>query len=160
MSKLPTPTPTPPMGRCLSPDVVEQYVIGSLDPDSARFVDTHVGGCRACAAMLAREAKLEVQLHEVAELSRVVPLSSRRRRAGAAVLSVAAALAAGVVLLVTFEREPPADEAPRIARCEDPGSAAACIERAKFDGVITIGPGNELVVPRYDAVPTAPGGTP
>lgn len=136
----------------LSPDIAEQYVIGALDAESVRFVEGHVAQCGPCAALLQQEARVELALHDVAAMGKVVSLSSRRRRVGAVVLSALAAAAAAVVLVVTQTEQggPPRAEQPKLRTCSDPSTASRCIEQAQFDGVLTIGPRGEPIVPRYD----------
>jgi hypothetical protein len=142
------------MTRHLSGDIVEQYVIGALDAESVRFVEGHVAQCPACARLLQQEAQLEVALHETARIKDVVSLSSRRRRLVAVVASAAAAaLAAGLVLVFSVDTEPPAAAQPKLRHCVDQSTASECISQGQFDGVITIGPNRELIVPRYDVVP-------
>ena len=144
------------MTRHLSGDIVEQYVIGALDAESVRFVEGHVAQCPACATLLQREAQLEVALHETARLKNVVSLSSRRRRLVALVASAAAAaLAAGLVLVLSIDTEPPPAAHPKLRHCVDRSTATECISQGQFDGVITIGPNREPIVPRYDLVPGA-----
>jgi anti-sigma factor RsiW len=146
------------MSQHLVADIVEQYVIGALDPESVRFVEVHVAQCPACARLLQEEAQVEVALHEVAARGHVVSLSSRRRRVGALVASAAAALAAGVVLTVVFGSTPPASAQPTVRRCVDAATERDCLSQAQFDGVITLDPRGQPVVPRYDVTPT--GGQP
>ena len=141
------------MTRHLVTDIVEQYVIGALDAESVRFVEGHVAQCAPCAKLLQQEASLEVALHETARLTKVVSLSSRRRRVGAVVASAAALLAAGLVLVFPLERDPPAGAQPKLRQCADATTATECISQGQFDGVITIGPNNEPIVPRYDVTP-------
>lgn len=140
------------MQKHLVTDIVEQYVIGALDPESVRFVEGHVAQCPACARLLQEEAALEVQLHELGHDGQVIALSSRRRRTGAVLASVAV-LAAAVVAFFLVESQPPASAQPRVRRCEDVSTASACISKAQFDGVITIGPDREPIVPRYELTP-------
>jgi hypothetical protein len=141
------------MNKHLVADIVEQYVIGALDAESVRFVEGHVAQCPSCAKLLQQEARLEVALHETARRTRVVSISSRRRRIGAVVASAAALLAAGVVLVFSVEREPPAAAQPKLRQCVDQSTATECINQGQFDGVITIGPRGEPIVPRYDVTP-------
>jgi hypothetical protein len=35
-------------------------------------------------------------------------------------------------------------------RCDQAASPSECLARGQFDGVITIGPDRQVVVPRYD----------
>ncbi len=140
------------MQRHIGADVVEQYVMGALDLESSRFVESHVAQCPECAACLQREAAIEVAMHEVGAMKKVVSLSARRRRAGALVASAAVALAAGLVMVLSVDRPPPSDKRPVVRQCIDKAGAADCISRAQFDGVITIGADGEPIVPRYDLV--------
>jgi hypothetical protein len=141
------------MATHLSTELIEEYVIGALEGDSARFVEAHVEGCEACAALLAKEARLEAALHQVADLSNVVSLSAKRRRRWP-LAAAGAVLAAGLVVVVGLaERPPPVEKAPRVRECtgaQDPGD---CVAQGQFDGVITIGPDKQLLVPRYDELP-------
>lgn len=134
----------------LSADIAEQYVIGALDTESVRFVEGHVAQCGECATLLQQEARVEIALHDVAAMGKVVSLSSRRRRLGAVVISAAAAIAAAVILVFVTQSEPPASEQPKLRSCADPSTASQCIEKAQFDGVLTLGPRGEPIVPRYD----------
>lgn len=139
------------MPRHLAGDLLEQYAIGALDLASTRFVEAHVAECAACAALLQREAALEVGLYEAAQHRAVVSLSARRRRRLVAGLaSAAAVLAAGVALVFSLEREPSPAQQPRLRHCVDSSTASECISRGQFDGVITIGPDREPIIPRYD----------
>ncbi len=138
--------------RHLGADVVEQYVMGALDVESSRFVESHVTQCPECAALLQNEAQVEVALHEVAALKKVVLLSSRRRRMTALVASAAVALAAGLVLVVSIDRGPSLQNRPVLRQCTEASTARDCISQAQFDGVITIGPDREPIVPRYELV--------
>lgn len=139
----------------LTDDLVEEYVIGALDADSARYVEAHVEGCADCATLLAKEARVEAALYEVGDLANVVPLAARRRRRWsiAAVSAVAAALV--LVAVGVSERPPPPDKQPRIRQCASATNPGECMARGQFDGVITIGPDNQLLVPRYDELPAA-----
>lgn len=136
------------MRQHVGADVVEQYVMGALDAESSRFLETHVAQCAPCAAMLQSEAALEVALHEVAAVN-VVSLSARRRRMGAFVASAAFA-AAAALLVFSLGRVPAGDEHPVLRECLEASTAQQCISQAQFDGVITIGPDREPIVPRYD----------
>jgi hypothetical protein len=139
------------MNKHLVADIVEQYVIGALDAESVRFVEGHVATCPPCAK-LQQEAALEVALHETVRSSKVSSLQSRRRRRmGAVLASAAAVLAAGLVLVFSLDREPPSEGQPKLRRCVDASTASECISQGQFDGVITIGPNLEPIVPIYDA---------
>ena len=144
------------MASHLTEDLVEQYVIGALEGDSARFVESHVEACADCAALLAKEARLEVALHEVADLSNVVPLGAKRRRRWPVAAAVGALAAGALVVVGLGERPPPAEKAPQVRDCDAAEDPSGCVARGQFDGVLTIGPGKQLVVPRYDEVPAGP----
>lgn len=141
------------MTRHLVADIVEQYVIGALDAESVRLVEGHVAQCAPCAKLLQEEAALEVALHETVRHTRVVSLTSRRRRIGAVLASAVAVLAAGVALVFSLGTEPPPSAQPKLRQCVDATTATACISQGQFDGVITIGPNREPIVPRYDVTP-------
>ena len=141
------------MNKHLVADIVEQYVIGALDAESVRFVEGHVAQCAPCAKLLQQEAALEVALHETVRRRTVVSLTTRRRRIAAVVASAAAVLAAGLVLVFSLESEPPPAAQPKLRRCVERSTATECISQGQFDGVITIGPNLEPIVPRYDVIP-------
>jgi hypothetical protein len=141
------------MEKHLVADIVEQYVIGALDAESVRFVEGHVARCPPCAKLLQQEAALEVALHETVRHTKVVSLSSRRRKTVAVIASAAAVLAAGLVLVFSLEREPSPAAQPGLRHCVEESTAPDCISKGQFDGVITIGPNHEPIVPRYDVTP-------
>lgn len=144
------------MQKHLVGDIVEQYVIGALDAESVRFVEGHVAQCPACARLLKDEAAVEVSLHQVAAMGKVVSLSSRRRRVTAVVASAVAAVAAAVVVVVVLGSNDGPGQAPALRQCSDPSTARECISKAQFDGVLTIGPRGEPIVPRYDVAGGSP----
>jgi anti-sigma factor RsiW len=91
-------------------DDLALYVLGALDGHRLDAVEAHVMACEACAAELAREARLEAALEEVARRAgargrgAVVHLAGSPRRAirsgrfmGGALGALAAA--AGIVLM-------------------------------------------------------------
>lgn len=136
------------MQKHLVGDIVEQYVIGALDPESVRFVEGHVAQCPACAQLLQAEARVELSLHEVASMQRVVSLSSRRKRVTALVAAVAAVLLGVVAFGGLWPQSGSAP--PSLRDCSEPSTSRSCIDRAQFDGELTIGPRGEPIVPRYD----------
>ena len=141
----------------LSAEVLEQYVIGALEPLEVARVEAHVGACEACAASLGREARLEQGLYEVAAMP--APLRVRRRWVGVAASGLA--LAAGAAaFIVAQHRSTSRDGEPRLVRCDDPRSADDCIAKARFDGLVSLGPGAEVDVPRYDEQPGSKRGKP
>ena len=98
--------------------------------------------------MLQREAQVEVALHEVASQRNVVSLSSRRRRVTVVISALAAVAATVLIAVVRFGGS--TDSPPSLRECNDPATAAACLSKAQFDGVITLDPRGQPVVPRYD----------
>lgn len=139
----------------LGADIVEQYVMGALDAQSARFVDGVVAACPSCARLLRQEAALEVALYQVMKGREVGGLFGRPRRVRALVAGAAAALALGVVVLSSGDGDPPARAQPTVRACVDAATASQCIFEGQFDGVITIGPNLEPIIPRYDVTPGA-----
>jgi anti-sigma factor RsiW len=134
----------------LVPEELEHYVIGALDQAGAARVEAHTASCATCAAALQSEARLEVGLLQLA--AQPAPLQAFRRRARVAVAVSALAAAAGLalvfssVLRVDGRPQPP----PRVERCDQSSAPTDCLARAQFDGVLTIGPNQEVVVPRYE----------
>jgi anti-sigma factor RsiW len=137
-------------------EVLEQYVIGALEPHEEQVIDAHLADCDACAQVMKAEAQLELALVEVAHaptpLRRVV--RQPPSRLAALVTTVGVALAASVLFLVWRGPVSTVEPAPQVVHCDDPRSAASCIARAHFDGVITIGPDRQLSVPRYEQAGT------
>lgn len=133
-----------------TPEQLEQYVLGALDGAGGLELEAHLGACPACTAALAREARLELGLAEAARLP--TPLLARRRRwvGVAAAGSGLAAAAAAALVLGWFEAAPRPDRAPMVLRCDQAHAPGECLARGQFDGVIAIGPGRQVVVPRYD----------
>lgn len=146
----------------LTPEACEAFVRGELAGQALVALEAHVAACAPCAQALTREARLEESLHAVARADQG-PLASvtalRRRRV--VVGAVVSALAAGLALVASLPHLPAAEQAPRVVRCDGPAATADCVERARFDGVLAVGPGRRVEVPRYDEVPApAGGGTP
>lgn len=141
------------------PETFEAWVLGALAPHDAHALETHVAGCTPCAQALAREAQLELRLHHVGTAAPpAVPVAPLRHiPQPLVVLGGLAALAAAVLALVRVDPPPPPERAPQVALCQDPGSAADCVARAHFDGVVAVGPGNALEIPRYDELPAGGG---
>jgi anti-sigma factor RsiW len=156
----------------LSPDDLALYVMGSLPPASTGALEEHVGRCAACAAALAREAAVEVALHEVgAALAEPLPSArpgepaSRRRRfgraAGAGLIS-ALAMAAGYLLWTYVQARPArAAEAPWVVACPPGRSEAtgACRARARRMGLYVQDPPN-AAIPVYESLRPVPQSVP
>jgi len=82
---------------------LEHYVIGALDAADAVALEEHVARCSVCADALAREARLEVAIREVARAP--TPLRDRSERRSRIPLAMGGALAmlasaAALVLMV------------------------------------------------------------
>jgi hypothetical protein len=139
----------------LTASQLEQYVIGALEPAAVVHLERHVESCELCALALRREAALELKLAEVALDTSPAPLARPfpvRLTAAVLGLSMAAAALLAAVLYVPGQS---VDGSPRLVRCSDPTSAAACVARADYDGLLSVGPNDEVVVPRYDQLPEA-----
>jgi hypothetical protein len=146
------------MNDHLASELLTDYAMGTLDASSAEAVDAHVETCTRCAALLQREARLEFGLTEVASgLPRTIVGAARGRRRWSTRLAVGAgmALAAGLVLVLDANPASKSAPAPEVRYCNAPGAAADCLARARFDGLLSVGPREELVVPRYEIVPSA-----
>jgi anti-sigma factor RsiW len=141
------------------PDDLDLYVMGALDDGRRAQVEEHVAGCDQCAAELARQARLELQLAEVAQSSvaAVLPLPVRRGRrkrwVAAAGLAAAASLAA--VLAPKLVGPPPAPE-PIVVSCPADEHARACLDHARLHGLYVQYP-IRRPVPVYET-PTLAGG--
>jgi hypothetical protein len=131
----------------LSASELELFVIGALGNARAAAVEAHVGACERCAAALAREARVEMTLDEIAnaavtrDLSAPRPaakstgLAPRKPRPAARSLAITAAgslsLAAAVLLLLVPSRHvrgptasgPPAEV--RASAAQDAATARA-----------------------------------
>lgn len=136
-------------------EVLERYVIGALELLEQAEVEAHAASCARCAAALQREAALELRLMEVAAVAPPPGQRALPARVTGALVGLSMAVAA-VLAAVMYVPPPPAAGAPRVVRCDDPGSAADCAARAGYEGVISLGPHDEIVVPRYEQVPGQP----
>src|SRR5262249_21294059 len=83
--------------RHLPHDELEGYVTGTLARARADALEAHVAACAACAEALAREARVEVALHEAVQAPTRV--RARTRRSVMAVAALAAALVAAAAVL-------------------------------------------------------------
>jgi len=80
------------------------YVQGELDGFDAESLEGHVARCDACSGSLAREARVEVALHQVAARA---SMSARRSAAGGARgarFAAGGAIAAAALLVVWLAR--------------------------------------------------------
>lgn len=124
----------------------EAYVTRCSDETQVSALESHVAACAECSAALAREARLDLSLYEVARAP-AVPTSHRFRWAAGGI----AALAAGLLAIFAIPRtRPERDGALEIRRCDGFAHPAGCIAQGMYDGVITIGPQQQLIIPRYD----------
>jgi hypothetical protein len=138
-----------------TPEALEAWVLGTLEPAEAQALEAHALECPACAQALEKEAAFEQRLHAlaVAPRARAVSRLSRAQRPALYAATLMAAAAAVTLFLrvkpLTFEHE------PRVVRCQD----ASCEAKARFDGVLSLGPDGELKVPRYEDVPESANGS-
>ncbi len=139
----------------LSRDDLALYVMGALEPEPSAALEQHVAACSACAAALAREARLEVALHEVGaslERPRARPTRSIRRAAIAA-LAGAGALAAGYLAWIArpgHGDSARAAERPSIVACPRGEAAIACHARARRMGLYVEDPPRSAAIPVYE----------
>jgi anti-sigma factor RsiW len=137
------------------PDATElaAFVAGELaGPPLARF-EAHIASCDDCAAQLAREARIELALIELA----AAPAARRRRGLRAAVGAVVIAAAAAALLVVRLDRAQ-LESSPWLASasCESGRAPAECARpplrgssarraeiplRGSPDLVLTVAPG-------------------
>lgn len=138
-----------------TPEALEAWVLGTLEPAEAEALEAHTLECAACAQALAHEAAFEQRLHAlaVAPRSRAVTRLSRAQRPAL----YAATLMAAAAAVTLFLRVQPLrfDHEPKVVQCHD----ASCEAKARFDGVLSLGPDGELKVPRYEDVPGGANGS-
>lgn len=107
------------------------YVLGTLEPTETARLEAHVAVCPSCAASLAAEAQLEMQLQvvvpaalrELAELPRAAsplplltpPLAARRRWPMVALMAAALALVTGLALTRVTPPLPPSSSESSLA---------------------------------------------
>ncbi len=135
---------------------LESYVTGSASPVDEKAIEAHVAQCPMCAGALAREARLEVLFAEVGSgLPPAVQVPGRFLRWIAAGVGTAAALIAALLLAFLSPRWAlDQGSRPEINRCNDAHSAAKCITQGLFNGEVSIGPDQQLIIPRYEHVET------
>jgi anti-sigma factor RsiW len=146
------------MNDHVTADVLVDYAMGTLDAASMEVVEAHVEICPRCLAELQREARLECGLYDVAAAlprDAVVRLPNRRRWSTRVALGAGLAVAAGLVLALGGAFTSAPTTAPEVRYCNAPDVSADCLARARFDGLLSVGPREELVVPRYEIVPSA-----
>jgi hypothetical protein len=146
------------------------FVMGTIEPAESHALEAHVSRCEACAARLAREAKVELALAEVARTEEAsTPRAASSSGAGAADtrhvkrpwrLSRALPLAAAAAAVwAAFAHRTPSAEAsgpiPNVV-CPDGAAQDECIERAHRHGLFVAYP-PRADAPRFEARPGAPG---
>ena len=134
-------------------------------------LEASVARCPICAAALAREARLEVALHDVAaavtmgdpeRVPQTPPIPGARarprlrlRRATAAAFASALALAAGYLLWIARSSDDIARAAERSSLVACPpgtgGAAASCHAHARRMGLFVQDPPRSAPVPIYEA---------
>ncbi len=139
----------------LDVQLAERYVLDLLTPPEAAALEAHVEGCAGCAALLAREARLELALEAVAARAEPVPRPRAPGRAWRVARSVALPALASCALLIAVALTPPAPRASPALPAPEPIwvacpelDATACAARARFDGLMVMYPAGE--VPRYE----------
>jgi anti-sigma factor RsiW len=140
----------------LSPEQLEAFVLGTLDPEGTQALAQHVRDCPACARRLQAEAAFEVLLRDVANTAASsasappLALASPWRRRRAVVGGLALALAAGVAALLIWRGAPsrpsPALElngvtvSSRGVRCANGPTQADCLRSAQRRGLFVAYP--------------------
>jgi len=94
---------------------LERYVIGAHESADALRLETHVARCATCATALAREARIELKLQEVARVP-VLPIEDPRRGRRVAVLGGIAVLACSAALVLFGSWRAAPQEQPDEAR--------------------------------------------
>jgi anti-sigma factor RsiW len=140
------------------PDDLDLYVMDALPDERRTVVEAHVASCAECAAALAREARLELQLLELVaaadaatDETQAAPLSiarpapaprrsksptrRRRRRAVWSAIAAAAVVAAGVLGALRLWPRPPSAPEQIVVACPFDDSARSCIEHARQHGL-------------------------
>jgi anti-sigma factor RsiW len=140
------------------PDDLDLYVMDQLSAERRAEVEAHVDACAECAAELARQARLELQLQELAqtkaEPATVLPLRRRRRVVWAAAGLLAAA---GLALVVGSRLHAPAPASePIVITCPADEHARACLDNARVHGLYVRYP-QRRPVPIYES-PNLAGG--
>jgi hypothetical protein len=146
-----------------SQDDLALYVMGALDGEPAARLEAHVPTCAACASALAREARLEVALHDVGA-SLAEPRGSRSGRATrplgrAAIVAVGFSVAIAAGYLVWIARPGHGDAARAAERSSlvacPPGrgeAASSCHSRARRAGLYVEDPPRSAPIPVYEEV--------
>lgn len=132
----------------LTEEELSLYVIGGLDAAASQRVEAHAASCEGCAQELEREARLEVQLGEVARA-----VSRRRKRGSRIGMTIALAVAATLVGIVLWSAGTPAPQLPQHEEafwivCPDPTSEE-CVRAAARSGFAALELG-AAGVPRYE----------
>jgi anti-sigma factor RsiW len=120
---------------------IEEFALGELPAARLSSFEAHVSRCDDCAARLAREARLELQLAEVHSTAPAPAvhrgLVSRRNAAALATLALAATV---LVLVLRRPHEQPAAAIPNIV-CPDGADQRDCVRRAQRRGLFVQYPG-------------------
>jgi len=124
---------------------LEQFVRGQLDDGPRQRFEAHLGSCGACAAALAREARLELALVELATVEAACPAAPRPSVARRRSLQLAAAAAAIALLILAIRTgtAPPgaiARTSPNVT-CPAGAAQAACVRSAHRHGLFVQYPG-------------------
>jgi anti-sigma factor RsiW len=158
----------------LSPSDAENYVLGALDPESERKLESHTLVCEACARLLQQEALLEEQLREVASTAPRGNNVTRPARWRVAALAGPALAAAAALALVVLRPEPVSNPVPEtmavisldlpveapsvVVACPDLTTQEECTEAAAARGLLVQYPLGMGEVPRYEGSAGLPKG--
>lgn len=155
----------------LSAEMLEAFVTGALP--NADEIQSHVAVCPACAQALAREARIELAMREVA--AQIPSLAGRERSRFRPLWTAVAATAAAAAFLLWANREAPVRRAShafarpdaavavgpaaRLPMCEGarPGH---CVRAAQQLGLAVVSESHGFVVPIYERATALSVGTP
>ena len=141
-----------------SDDALFDFARGEPSAETGPAFERHVSTCDACAARLAREARLELALADVAALRSQpqaqvgsIARARRRRRVGVAI-AAALAVAAALVIVLRKPRWAAASSPIPDVVCVDGPEQEACIRRAHRHGLFVAYP-SRAGAPRFDSSP-------
>jgi anti-sigma factor RsiW len=118
---------------------IEEFALGELSAARLPGFEVHVSSCDECAGRLAREARLELALAQVARSAPPAPAAPATRRAlisrrSAAALATFALAAAVLLLFLRGAGEPSAPSITPSVVCADGPDQIACVQRAQRHG--------------------------
>lgn len=118
------------------PDDLDLYVMGAVSDERREEIEAHVMACADCAAVLAREARLELALVEVAGAP-IASIRASRRRPRRLLIAAGFLAAAGVAALfgTRLRSRPPVAPTPIVVTCPLDNHARACVDQARRHGL-------------------------